>query len=95
HRGGQARQINQFIKNRYQQTWHTIEFSNNRHIRILLETITIEFAIYFVSHFFAAMFIAYFIHIHFANPGCFPEIHFVNRIRPALLEALLHFVLGT
>jgi hypothetical protein len=25
--------INQFIKNRYQQTWHTIEFSNNRHTR--------------------------------------------------------------
>jgi len=28
-----ARQFNQFIKNRYQQTWHTIEFSNNRHTR--------------------------------------------------------------
>jgi hypothetical protein len=34
-----ARQFNQFIKNRYQQTWHTIEFSNNRHIRLLPETI--------------------------------------------------------
>jgi hypothetical protein len=30
---------NQLIINWYQQTWHTIEFSNNRHIRILLETI--------------------------------------------------------
>ncbi|MFB8371857.1 hypothetical protein ACFC25_21110, partial [Pseudarthrobacter sp. NPDC055928] len=29
----------------------------------------------FVSHFFAAMFPSYFIHIHFANPGYFPDIH--------------------
>src|SRR4029078_7257740 len=33
HGGGQPGTINQFIKNRYQQTWHTIEFSNNRHTR--------------------------------------------------------------
>ncbi|MCU1512582.1 MAG: hypothetical protein JWO34_2422, partial [Arthrobacter sp.] len=29
--------------NWYQQTWHTIEFSNNRHIRILAETIQLTF----------------------------------------------------
>ena len=31
----QTSQFNQSKNNRYQQTWHTIEFSNNRHIRIL------------------------------------------------------------
>jgi hypothetical protein len=30
---------NQLIINWYQQTWHTIEFSNNRHIRIILKQI--------------------------------------------------------
>jgi hypothetical protein len=42
----------------------------------------------FVSLSFAAMFIAYFIHIHFANPGYSLEIHFVERIRPAKFEAI-------
>ncbi|MFJ5694099.1 hypothetical protein ACIP9X_09625, partial [Arthrobacter sp. NPDC093125] len=39
HPQGQAQPGNStnLIKNWYQQTWHTIEFSNNRHIRILLE----------------------------------------------------------
>ena len=31
--GWRHSKFNQFIKNRYQQTWHTIEFSNNRHTR--------------------------------------------------------------
>jgi hypothetical protein len=44
----------------------------------------------FVSLSFAAMFIAYFIHIHFANPGYSLEIHFVERIRPAKFEAIFH-----
>jgi hypothetical protein len=33
HRGGGSSQFNQLIINWYQQTWHTIEFSNNRHTR--------------------------------------------------------------
>ncbi|WP_354234414.1 hypothetical protein, partial [Arthrobacter sp. UYEF3] len=64
----QSGTINQFNTiNWYQQTWHTIEFSNNRHIRILIETIHSVNSI--VSLSFAAMFTAYSIHIHFANPG--------------------------
>jgi hypothetical protein len=46
---------------------------------------------FFIPYFFAAMFIAYFIRIHFANPGCFPDIHLVERIRPSKSEAFLHF----
>ncbi|MCO4273542.1 hypothetical protein NG701_03725, partial [Pseudarthrobacter sp. HLT3-5] len=82
-RGGGSNQFNQFNTiNWYQQTWHTIEFSNNRHIRIIPETIHIQMNS-FASLFFAAMFIAYFILIHFANPGYFPDIHSVERIRPS------------
>jgi hypothetical protein len=44
----------------------------------------------FVSLFFAAMFIAYFILIHFANPGYFPDVHSVERIRPTKSEAFHH-----
>ena len=37
-RGGQTQPIQPItLHNRYQQTWHTIEFSNNRHIRIFSE----------------------------------------------------------
>jgi hypothetical protein len=31
----QTSQFNQSKNNRYQQTWHTIEFSNNKHVGIL------------------------------------------------------------
>ncbi|HEY8754318.1 MAG TPA: hypothetical protein VIM40_11815, partial [Arthrobacter sp.] len=89
-RGGGSSQFNQFNTiNWYQQTWHTIEFSNNRHIRIIRETIHIQMNS-FVSLFFAAMFIAYFILIHFANPGYFPDVHSVERIRPTKSEAFHH-----
>ncbi|MHA7224070.1 hypothetical protein ACX80S_17410 [Arthrobacter sp. RHLT1-20] len=40
----------------------------------------------FVSLFFAAMFTAYFIHFHFANPGYSLEIHFAERIRPTNMK---------
>jgi hypothetical protein len=43
---------------------------------------------FFVSLSFAAMFTAYFIHFHFANPGFSLEIRLVERIRPAKLEAI-------
>jgi hypothetical protein len=33
HGGGGPANSTNLIKNRYQQTWHTIEFSNNRHTR--------------------------------------------------------------
>ncbi|WP_306971132.1 hypothetical protein, partial [Arthrobacter oryzae] len=69
---GVAAQHNQPITlhNRYQQTWHTIEFSNNRHIRIFPETIQRIS----IPYFFAAMFLSYFIHIHFCKSGYFPGI---------------------
>jgi hypothetical protein len=43
----------------------------------------------FASLSFAAMFTAYFIHIHFANPGYSPEFHSMEWIRPAKCEANL------
>jgi hypothetical protein len=43
----------------------------------------------FVSLSFAAMFTAYFIHIHFANPGYSLEVRIVKRIRPAKREAII------
>jgi hypothetical protein len=85
HGVAQPGQFNQFNTiNWYQQTWHTIEFSNNRHIRILAETI--HFHEFFIPLFFAAMFTAYFIHFHFANSRFSSEFHFVERIRPAELK---------
>ncbi|WP_364747501.1 hypothetical protein [Arthrobacter sp. LAR12-1-1.1] len=81
---GPAHSTNPYTINWYQQTWHTIEFSNNRHIRILAETI--HFNEFFISFFFAAMFTAYFIHFHFANPRFSSEFHFMERIRPAELK---------
>ncbi|MGO4493701.1 hypothetical protein AB4Y86_16630, partial [Arthrobacter sp. 2YAF22_2] len=71
-RGGGSGKFNQFNTiNWYQQTWHTIEFSNNRHIQILVETI--HSVKLFASLFFAAMFLAYFIHFNFANPVILPK----------------------
>ncbi|MEQ4520250.1 hypothetical protein ABLI39_12930, partial [Pseudarthrobacter sp. B907] len=67
-------------------TWHTIEFSNNRHIRIFAETIHLVNS--FASFFFAAMYLAYFIHFHFANPEVFPNFTSSKRIRPAKFEAI-------
>jgi hypothetical protein len=45
----------------------------------------------FASHFFAAMFPAYFIHFHFANPGCFPVIHPVKPNPPITMGSFSSF----
>ncbi|WP_423184267.1 hypothetical protein [Arthrobacter sp. NyZ413] len=41
-----------------------------------------------VSHFFAVIFLLYFIHIHFANPGFLPEFTLMNRTSPKRLQKL-------
>ncbi|WP_219816128.1 hypothetical protein, partial [Arthrobacter sp. B1805] len=51
--------FNQSKNNRYQQTWHTIEFSNNRNVRLLanpalprlsgLFSLVVMFTAYFTS----------------------------------------------
>jgi hypothetical protein len=48
--------FNQSKNNRYQQTWHTIEFSNNRNIRLLAgHTVSgfcpLSFAVVFTAYF--------------------------------------------
>jgi hypothetical protein len=53
--------------------------------------LAIQSANLFVPHFFAAMFIAYFIHIHFANPGYFPDIHFRKTNPPSTIESFSSF----
>jgi len=42
----------------------------------------------FASFFFAAMYLAYFIHFHFANPEVFPKFTLQKRIRPAKCKAI-------
>ncbi|WP_354177377.1 hypothetical protein, partial [Arthrobacter nitrophenolicus] len=58
------------LHNRYQQTWHTIEFSNNRHIRIFPKQIQKEFVFRISSlrcfNLISSIFA-------FANPAVLPE----------------------
>jgi hypothetical protein len=43
HGGAATSKFNQSTNNRYQKTWHTIEFSNNKYIRLLARPVLPHF----------------------------------------------------